>query len=113
HPDAEIYRSLWQVLNQQIKLLEILRVRMEGLIDAAPIDWKKAISTLSSTTQMAAEAALPGRQKETDKAAEQVWLAVQGALRKLLNTDPQLSELVPDHLTPPAPDAAWLDQTRL
>ena len=37
---ARQYTRLWQVLNQQTSLYEVLRSAMEGLIDNAPIPWK-------------------------------------------------------------------------
>ena len=59
---ATQYRRLWQVLNQQTALYEVLRSAMEELIDNAPIPWK----TLE---------------------IDQVWSSVRNAYSNLLDDD--------------------------
>ncbi len=82
----KIYRDLWGTVNRVIALLEIVRVRMEELIDHAPIEWKLEI-----------EKSL-GQREATNKPAREVWDMVQKALRRLLDIDQEIGELLPQPL---------------
>ncbi len=82
----KIYRDLWGTVNCVIELLEIVRVRMEELIDHAPIEWKLEI-----------EKSL-GQREATNKPAREVWDMVQKALRRLLDVDQPIAESLPQPL---------------
>ncbi len=57
------YRALWRVLNRQVRLYEIVKSAMEGVIDRLDLDWQEGT---------------PAR----------IWMALETALEHLLTTDP-------------------------
>ncbi len=87
------YRDLWRVLNRQVRFYEVLRARMEDLIDTLYIPWK-------------------------DRPAGDIWLDVLHVYGQLLATDAQhpfendvatTFPEVPDAITP----ATWMPSKSL
>ena len=86
---ARQYTRLWQVLNQQTSLYEVLRSAMEGLINNAPIPWK--------TIEI-----------------DQVWSSVRDAYSDLLDDDGAPAKSIePPKLDEIAGGSEWLPSTTL
>jgi hypothetical protein len=82
NPDREKYRDLWRRLNHRLKLLEIVRAKMEQLLDCADFHW----GTLNSAGNPA-------------ELAVKIWKNAQTFLAALLECDSQLNgkNLPPSH----------------
>jgi patatin-related protein len=84
-------RALWQALNRQIELYEIVQASMESLIDEAPFPWK-------------------------DRPPEEVWLLVQAALYRLLDPTAEPAGVISQGLLEDflrGRSDSWLPQARL
>ncbi|HEX8185349.1 MAG TPA: patatin-like protein, partial [Blastocatellia bacterium] len=97
------YKRLWRDFNRQIKLLEILRVRMEDLIDQAPIQWRKTIEDRLDKDEQAS----------LTPEVTKMWGIVSLAMRNFLNVTGQMAEILPQAYPEPAGAAEWLGQDTL
>ena len=85
HPKHAQYRQLWHDVNFQIKLLDIIRMRMERLIDEAPIEWKKMFAAADDEAKAAA-------------AAKRIWRQMSRHLRRLVHENGRLAAFLEDDL---------------
>ena len=97
------YKKLWREFNRQTKLLEILRVRMEDLIDQAPIQWR---TTIENRLEMDEQASL-------NREITEMWSIVSLAMQNFLDINKQISEILPKAYQEPKGAAEWLDQNTL
>lgn len=77
------YRKLWQGFNHQIRLLRIVKERLESLIDNARIKWEGKFG--KETTE-----------EEHRKAAIEIWETIILAMQNLLHVDEELDRLLQD-----------------
>jgi patatin-related protein len=97
------YKKLWREFNRQSKLLEILRVRMEDLIDQAPIQWR---ITIEKKLELDEQASL-GRE------VAQMWRVVSLAMRNFLDVNEKMAGILPEAYREPGDKTEWLDQESL
>lgn len=100
HPKEAEYKKLWRAVNLQIKLLDIIRLRMEGLVDEAPIEWKSGIAGARNEAEVAS-------------VAEAIWGEVSRHMRRLVHENTKLAEFLTNGYQKRLAGETWPEQKDL
>jgi len=104
-------QHLWHAINCQIELLEIVRARLERLIDEIDVKWEERFRRFEKRWK---EGLIASQEEADAEAAREIWGIVGSAMRHLLDADgkagqklqesysqspPEHPELKAEHLT--------------
>ncbi len=83
--------NLWQAINRQIELLEIVRARLERLVDEIDVKWEERFRRCEVRWK---EGQLASRDEADAEAAREIWGIVGAAMHHLLDADGKAGQKV-------------------